>query len=265
MSVNAAIEFGAVLRDVRKRRGVSLQELANNTKISVSVLNALEDGRVDRLPGGLYGRAFVRAYAREVGLEPDETVEAFLKAVPEARDDFDLKLTDSKSILGGMVSLPIIIGGVVLACLIAIILWLIFGSRVDQSALIREDIEAPAVSLSAQQPVPAAPAESITEEISSPGSNFFSGSDGQFTVSVHPTGPCWVSLTIDGDRVLARVMTDGERESYAVDNQLVLNIGDAGTFEFSINEERGRSLGGDGQVVTVEINRTNHQSFVLQR
>jgi len=264
VSVNAAVEFGAVLRDARERRGVSLRELASNTKITASILHGLEDGRVDRLPGGLYSRAFVRSYAREVGLDPDETVEAFLKAVPEAQDDFNLKLIDSKLILGSVLNLPIIIAGVVLVCLIVIILWFIFGARVDQSALTSEDIEAPGVSLSTQQPLPTAPAESTREDISFPGSNLDSGSDGQFTVSVHPTGPCWVSLTIDGDRVLARVMTDGERESYEVENQLVLNIGDAGTFEFSIDEEPGRSLGGDGQVVTVEINQTNLQSFVSQ-
>ena len=74
-----------------------------------------------------------------------------------------------------------------------------------------------------------------------------------------------MALTIDGDRVLAKVMIEGERESYEVEHQVVLNVGDAGTFEFSIDEEPGRSLGGDGQVVTVEINQTNHKSFISQR
>jgi len=263
--VNAAIEFGAVLRDARKRRGVSLQELANNTKIATSILYGLEDGRVDRLPGGLYSRAFVRAYAREVGLDPDETVEAFLKAVPEGRDDFDLKLTDSKSILGGVLNLPLIIAAAALACLIIIILGFIIGSRVEQSVLTSDAIEVSGVSLSPQEPLPTVPAEPSMRDNFLPGLDLDSGSDGQFTVSVHPTGPCWVSLTIDGDRVLARVMTDGERESYEVNNQLVLNIGDAGTFSFSIDERPGRSLGGGGQVVTVEINQSNYQSFVSQR
>ena len=259
MSVNAAVEFGAVLRDARERRGVSLQELADNTKIAASVLRDLEDGTVVRLPGGLYSRAFVRAYARDVGLDPNEMVEAFLQAVPQAQDEFDLNSRHTKSTLGSARNLPIIFFGVALVFLIAVILWFIFGSRVEPSDQIGEEIEVSGVSLSNQQSLPDTSAEGSTEGI------FFSGSERRFTVSVHPTGPCWVALTIDDDRVLARVMIEGERESYEVEHQVVLNVGDAGTFEFSIDEEPGRSLGGDGQVVTVEINQTNHRSFISQR
>lgn len=256
--MNTAIEFGSVLRDARKRRGLALQELANNTKIAASVLRGLEDGSVDRLPGGLYSRAFIRAYAREVGLDPDEMVEEFLKAVPRAHDDFGLNSTHVKSTLGRLLNPPIIIATAVLAGVIVGVFWSLLGSGTVQSTLISEDIEPPGVSLSMQQPLPNAPVVSTTEDTS------FSLPGRGFTVSVHPTGPCWVSLTIDGGRIFARVMTAGERESFEVDNRLVLNVGDAGAFEFSINEDLGRSLGGDGQVVTVELNRANHQSFISQ-
>ncbi len=54
MSGNSALEFGAVLRGARERRDVSLQELADNTKIAAAVLRGLEEGSVARLPGALY-------------------------------------------------------------------------------------------------------------------------------------------------------------------------------------------------------------------
>ena len=71
-------DFGGRLRQARERRGVSLRQIAANTKISVAALEALERNDVSRLPGGIFSRAFVRSYAIEVGLDPDETVREFL-------------------------------------------------------------------------------------------------------------------------------------------------------------------------------------------
>src|SRR5882724_7476382 len=70
--------FGAKLRDARERRGVSLRQIANATKISVAALEALERNDFSRLPGGIFSRAFVRAYAIQVGLDPEQTVQEFL-------------------------------------------------------------------------------------------------------------------------------------------------------------------------------------------
>lgn len=71
-------DFGSKLRAARERRGVSLRQIANATKISVGALEALERNDVSRLPGGIFSRAFVRSYAAEVGLDPDETIQEFL-------------------------------------------------------------------------------------------------------------------------------------------------------------------------------------------
>lgn len=75
------IDFGGKLRQARERRGVSLRQIAANTKISVAALEALERNDLARLPGGIFSRAFVRSYALEVGLDPDETVREFLDHV----------------------------------------------------------------------------------------------------------------------------------------------------------------------------------------
>src|SRR5919112_5208946 len=72
--------FGAKLREARERRGVSLRQIANATKISVGALEALERNDFSRLPGGIFSRAFVRSYAVEVGLDPDATIQEFLAA-----------------------------------------------------------------------------------------------------------------------------------------------------------------------------------------
>ena len=60
---------GARLREAREKRGVSLRQIASNTRISVMSLEALERSDLSRLPGGIFTRAFIRAYAEQVGLD----------------------------------------------------------------------------------------------------------------------------------------------------------------------------------------------------
>lgn len=75
-------DFGGKLRAARVRKGLSLREIANATKISVSVLEALEHNDLSRLPGGIFSRAFVRSYAVEVGLDPEEAIQDFIAQFP---------------------------------------------------------------------------------------------------------------------------------------------------------------------------------------
>src|SRR5262245_20988466 len=71
-------DFGRMLREARERKGVSLRQIANATKISVAVLEGLERNDISRLPGGIFGRAFVRSFASEVGLDPEATIQEFI-------------------------------------------------------------------------------------------------------------------------------------------------------------------------------------------
>jgi cytoskeleton protein RodZ len=75
-------DFGARMRHAREQRGVSLRQIAEATKISVSQLEALERNDISRLPGGIFSRAFVRSYAAEVGVDPEQTVREFLAQFP---------------------------------------------------------------------------------------------------------------------------------------------------------------------------------------
>ena len=77
-------DLGRKLREARERKGVSLREIANATKISVGMLEALERNDIKRLPGGIFGRAFVRLFATEVGLDPEATIQEF---IAQFRDD----------------------------------------------------------------------------------------------------------------------------------------------------------------------------------
>ena len=72
-------DFGAKLRQARERKGMSLRQIASATKIPVATLEALERNDVSRLPGGIFSRGFVRSYAAEIGLDPQETIEEFIQ------------------------------------------------------------------------------------------------------------------------------------------------------------------------------------------
>src|SRR2546427_12233997 len=69
---------GDELRQARERRGVTLEVLAHVTKISRRILHALEQNDPEHVPGGLFIRGFLRAYAHEVGLDPEDTVTQYL-------------------------------------------------------------------------------------------------------------------------------------------------------------------------------------------
>jgi transcriptional regulator with XRE-family HTH domain len=74
--------FGPNLRRLRVQRGVSLEHIAATTKVAVDLWAALERNDFSQWPAGIYARANVRAYAVEVGIDPDGTVEEFCRSFP---------------------------------------------------------------------------------------------------------------------------------------------------------------------------------------
>lgn len=117
-------DFGARLRDARERRGLTLRVIADNTRISVRALEALERNDISQLPGGIFSRAFVRAYAQEVGLDPEQTIVEFLtrfphdtvtQGHPRTRTELDELDTAPSSRLG--VILKIVVAALIVAAI----------------------------------------------------------------------------------------------------------------------------------------------------
>jgi transcriptional regulator with XRE-family HTH domain len=75
--------FGARMREQRERQQVALSTIAEQTKIKVSLLEALERDDVSHWPSGIFRRAFIRAYAHAIGLEPDAVLREFLDIYPD--------------------------------------------------------------------------------------------------------------------------------------------------------------------------------------
>jgi cytoskeletal protein RodZ len=72
------VSFGEELRRERELRSIELREVADATKVNIRYLEAMERNDFRPLPGGLFNRGFVRAYAEFIGIDPEGMVNAYL-------------------------------------------------------------------------------------------------------------------------------------------------------------------------------------------
>lgn len=77
--------FGNKFRTERERRGFTLDDVSNVTKINSRMLKAIEDEHFDLLPGGVFNKGFVRAYAKHLGFNDEESVSEYLVALRQAQ------------------------------------------------------------------------------------------------------------------------------------------------------------------------------------
>ena len=75
--------FGPNLRRIRVQRGISLDQIAAATKVSSDLWSGLERNDLSRWPTGIYARAYVRAYALQLGVDVETTVDDFCRFFPQ--------------------------------------------------------------------------------------------------------------------------------------------------------------------------------------
>jgi len=287
-----SLDFGAELAQARERRGLSLTELSHRTKITVEALKAIERGDMDALPGGLYTRGFLRAFAHEVGCNPDDIVrryrEKFKETDPAARAMAQLDSGASVSCPPGQVHVKDIdamtrrrsrtawISGTALVLMGAAIHFAWVPSAtwkvhrpVTQAAAPKPETapEVPTASTSdsntaaAAQPVaPIGTAGPKNDEKPDKPTDATAGH--VLHLEVKPSGDCWLSATADGQRVIYRLMTAGDRTQIDVQNEVVLVVGNPATCAFDINGTSVRQLGAPGQPVTVHLTRDNFEVYL---
>ena len=116
--------FGDRLRREREMRGITLDEIAESTKISRRHLEALEKEDFDSLPGGVFNRGFVRSYARYLGIDEDQAVADYSAAAAdpvEGENKFPLDVPEPAPDLNPRRStLPLILALVALVAVLAI-------------------------------------------------------------------------------------------------------------------------------------------------
>ena len=78
-------QFGDKFRKEREKKNFSLDDVSHVTKIGSRMLQAIEEENFDRLPGGVFNKGFIRAYAKHLGMNDEEAVTAYLACVRQAQ------------------------------------------------------------------------------------------------------------------------------------------------------------------------------------
>src|ERR1044071_6559902 len=84
-----AASIGEQLRLAREERGIGLREICDQTRISVHYLEAIEANDYKRLPGGVFNRSFIKAYAKCVGYDEREAIEGYTRYLREHGESID--------------------------------------------------------------------------------------------------------------------------------------------------------------------------------
>jgi len=251
--------FGDRLQREREMRGITLEEIAEATKIGTRSLRALEEQDFDKLPGGIFNKGFVRAYARYLGLDEEQAVADYLAALNEAqaagkttrqepgandvspeRDIFLPEVEDS-----GPMRLPL--GPIAVVVVVALLLfsgWRYY-SKNGLPNLRR-------VRAAAQQPSPPAAKPAAAAVASRPGTKPAPAIDG-FLVRVKAKEDTWISIVADGKPVMSAVLPKESEKSVHAQQSVVLRLGKATGFDVFYNDKLVPPLIPDGKVKTMEF------------
>ena len=243
--------FGDTLRRERELRGVELREVAEATKISIRFLQALENDRIDVLPGGIFPRAFARQYASYLGLDPDRTVAEFVYAYGEQAG----QPTTPAPTRPRSVRAPLLVAIAVLAAL-GLAAWA--ALRYEAQGASSEPAAAASTPASTFAPDPVYPPPTTVPASVPP--------DGQgLVLTLNSRQSCWVAVLADGVKVVDRVMNEGEAQTIRAKGEMVLSVGNAGGVTFTLNGQPGVSLGREGEVRrNIVITRQSLPSLVQQ-
>ena len=272
--------FGARLKREREQRKITLDEIALSTKIGTRFLTALEEEQFDQLPGGIFNKGFVKAYARYLGIDEDQAVADYVAAsrttLPEPSPEESPELAVMASRVPETQASPepgLPWGLFAIALLIVAFGLAIWGfySR-DKSA--RPDPVIPAtVDAKGSTPAPenigqAVPAKTAPEsggasaisptqpgahETPPPASSSpdAASNPGAFLVQIKAREDSWVAITADGREIMQDTLAASEQKSIGAREEIVIRTGNAGALDISFNGKELPSQGAYNQVKTL--------------
>lgn len=260
--------FGARLKNARESRGLSLHGVSDMTKISIPLLEALERDDYSRLPGGIFNRSFVRAYATAVGIDPDKAVAEFLEEHARyererepAADQAQITEDDRQFLNRQQRAVQVLRGALVVVAVLAVAalvfeLW-VWWPRAEPAvattpAPVPPPTPPPAVgtgpSPESKSTVQAPPANPAPVKPSPPPTPPPPAEPPKpMTFEFVATGPCWLELAADGVVVFSRELQTGERQRVEATKELRVHAGDAGVLEWTIDGAAGAVLGEAGK------------------
>ena len=249
MTDSPSLSFGEELRRERLIREISLEEISQATKISVRLLRALEQSDLKRLPAPTFTRGFIRAYARHLGIDPEEKVNAYLSDLAEKPLDGPTAKKArprSRFLRGRRATAGTIIGAVT-----AVLLLLgLIASPERRMKPVHERRVAPRAApvafknvAASSEPTPVqvapAPAAAVVSESAANG----------ITLTLEFEQDSWTRLDADGETVLQGLVRRGELRRFQARDGFRLTLGNAGGVRVSLDGRALDPLGRAGQVV----------------
>ena len=245
--------FGENLRREREMRGVSLAEISQATKIGARMLDAIETERFERLPGGVFNAAFVRQYARYLGLDEDRAVAEFGAACgvslvkdtqqKEAAMSALRQMVASESATYQLRSLPFLLAVALLLVLAGsgFLAWKLWRASHPPTpkpppAIVAKSVPAPA---------PVAP-----EPAAAP---LIKGLD----LDLEARDRCNIQVSLDGRATWDAVMRRGSHRNLKADHTVKLTVDNAAALRVTRNGETLPALGGKNETQTVTFKAEN--------
>jgi cytoskeleton protein RodZ len=286
--------IGETLKRERLKLGFDLEKISQDTKIATRLLQAVEADQLDKLPGGVFTKNFVRQYARAVGLDEDEIgneLDRLLGKQQELLDALEAERTARIALpyiphwdrLGDRFrssasSLPSLfqVVLVVLACSGVYIIWQ-QGRRPASLDMIQPIASTP-VADRQPQPKPAEPAPSqvasgapaiqratlqggdaASRGVDSADRALQQLSPGLVQVTLTAGEETWISVSADGKQVFAGTLMPNQTKTLAGSARIRLLVGNAGGLEVSLNGKPVGALGSRGQVRVVNLTPVGFQ------
>ena len=254
--------FGEDLRRARESRGTSLEEVSKATRISVRLLEAIEQERFDRLPGGVFRNSFVRQYAQAAGLDEEQIVAEFERLFPpqelNLEEHFGIKPAKNR------IKIPVdpatfaeevtelyrrnrpLVTSVLSAGLALLLATTVYWAWPTESS---ND----GGSVAARESV----GETVMTSLDLPvdGGSRVAG----LQVDLKIIEKVWIRATADGKRVWERTFQSGEQKSIEADQSILLLVGNAGGLRLELNGRPMPNIGPRGQVRRVKLTPSGMQ------
>ncbi|HYR43451.1 MAG TPA: RodZ domain-containing protein, partial [Terriglobia bacterium] len=262
--------FGASFKQARESKGIPLDQIAAETRISTRFLQAIEDEEFNLLPGGIFNRGFVRTYAEKLGLDADQAVSIYerLTAAREAAEP-----PAAPTVRGEKKNrhlYPVAIGGLVL---LIVIFYVVTkeSSNLAQTAGPPPPPQASAPATPAAPPVvqPAPPASAPTPTTAAPEATPSPAPESQpapgaepLRVDIDVNDQTWIKVDTDGMVVNpGELLEPGMKRHFAAQKSIDLVIGNAAGLVLKINDMPSKNLGADGRVRELHITPDNIKNF----
>jgi cytoskeleton protein RodZ len=249
--------FGATLKKARESKGISLDQIAKTTRISTRLLNAIENEEFHLLPGGIFNRGFIRAFADAVGVDPDQAVADYERLSSVREPENVVASASAKPTKNERYLYPIAIG--VLAIAIAIFYMVTRESRHPGEGSSPPVAPAAEPAQSPLQPEPTPPVHSSQPPDSGPEAR----QPQALTIDIEAREKTWIKVTSDGNSVNpGEVLEPGMTRKFTAVTSIDISVGNAAGLALKINDMPAKPLGKSGEVKSVTITSANLKDFI---